>query len=101
MGDLMLKIKDKGNRDLCMSPTNEEAIVDIFRKFVKSYKSLPLNLYQINTKFRDEIRPRFRLMRGREFTMKDAYSFHIDKAASMKVIKRCTKLMKIFFIGLV
>ena len=79
MGDLMLKIKDKGDRDLCMSPTNEEAIVDIFRKFVKSYKSLPFNLYQINTKFRDEIRPRFGLMRGREFTMKDAYSFHIDK----------------------
>lgn len=79
MGDLMLKIKDKGDRDLCISPTNEEAVVDIFRKSVKSYKSLPLNLYQINTKFRDEIRPRFGLMRGREFTMKDAYSFHIDK----------------------
>jgi prolyl-tRNA synthetase len=79
MGDEMLKFKDKGRRDLCISPTNEEAITDIFRKTIKSYKQLPVTLYQINTKFRDEIRPRFGLMRGREFTMKDAYSFHLDK----------------------
>lgn len=75
----MLKFKDKGGRDVCISPTNEEAIADIFRKTVKSYKQLPTSLYQINTKFRDEIRPRFGLMRGREFTMKDAYTFHLDK----------------------
>tara|TARA_R110002072_G_scaffold288917_1_gene455325 strand:- start:1682 stop:3397 length:1716 start_codon:yes stop_codon:yes gene_type:complete len=80
MGGEMLKFKDKADRDLCISPTNEEAITDIFRKTVKSYKQLPITLYQINTKFRDEIRPRFGLMRGREFTMKDAYSFHADKA---------------------
>ncbi len=81
MGGEMLKFKDKGERDLCISPTNEETVTDIFRKIVKSYKQLPLTLYQINTKFRDEIRPRFGLMRGREFTMKDAYSFHMDKSS--------------------
>lgn len=79
MGDLMVKFVDKGKRDLCLSPTNEEAVVDIFRKTINSYKELPLTLYQINTKFRDEIRPRFGLMRGREFIMKDAYSFHMTK----------------------
>lgn len=79
MEGLMLKFKDQGDRDLCISPTNEEAITDIFRKTIKSYKLLPVKLYQINTKFRDEIRPRFGLMRGREFTMKDAYTFHLNK----------------------
>lgn len=79
MGDLMLRFKDKNKKDLCISPTNEEAVVDIFRSNVKSYKNLPTTLYQINTKFRDEIRPRFGLLRGREFLMKDAYSFHKDK----------------------
>ncbi|MCB9060667.1 MAG: proline--tRNA ligase [Halobacteriovoraceae bacterium] len=78
-GPQILKAKDRAERDLCLSPTNEESVVDVFRKNIKSYKQLPLNLYQINTKFRDEIRPRFGVMRGREFTMKDAYSFHIDK----------------------
>jgi prolyl-tRNA synthetase len=81
MGGLMLRFKDKKESDLCISPTNEEAVTDIFRKTVKSYKQLPVGFYQINTKFRDEIRPRFGLMRGREFTMKDAYSFHLDKAS--------------------
>ena len=81
MGGLMLRFKDKKESDLCISPTNEEAVTDIFRKTTKSYKQLPLKLYQINTKFRDEIRPRFGLMRGREFTMKDAYTFHMDKAS--------------------
>ncbi len=80
-GPDMLKMRDRGGRDLCLSPTNEEAVVDVFRKIVKSYKQLPLTLYQINTKFRDEIRPRYGVMRGREFTMKDAYSFHIDKSS--------------------
>lgn len=79
MGGLMLKFADKADKELCISPTNEEAVTDIFRKTVKSYKNLPTSLYQINTKFRDEIRPRFGLMRAREFTMKDAYSFHMDK----------------------
>lgn len=81
MGGEMLRFKDKKDSDLCISPTNEEAVTDIFRKTIKSYKQLPVGLYQINTKFRDEIRPRFGLMRGREFTMKDAYTFHLDKAS--------------------
>jgi len=78
MGE-MLKFKDKRDSDLCISPTNEETITDIFRNLVKSYKQLPVSMYQINTKFRDEIRPRFGLMRGREFIMKDAYTFHEDQ----------------------
>lgn len=77
-GEEMLRFKDRSERELLYSPTCEEMISDIFRSYVKSYKSLPLNLYQINWKFRDEIRPRFGVMRGREFFMKDAYSFHID-----------------------
>ena len=72
----MVRAKDRAGRDICLSPTNEETVTDIFRKTVKSYKQLPVSLYQINTKFRDEIRPRFGIMRAREFLMKDAYSFH-------------------------
>ena len=75
-GPQMLKIKDRHERDYCFGPTHEEVITDIVRREVKSYKQLPLNLYQIQTKFRDEIRPRFGVMRAREFLMKDAYSFH-------------------------
>lgn len=78
-GGEMLKVKDRGDRDLCFSPTNEESIVDIFRKTVNSYKQLPVTLYQINKKFRDEIRPRYGVIRSREFLMKDAYSFHENK----------------------
>jgi prolyl-tRNA synthetase len=81
MGGQMLKVKDRAEREICFSPTNEETVTDLFRKTVNSYKQLPVCLYQINTKFRDEIRPRFGLMRAREFTMKDGYSFHIDKAS--------------------
>ena len=81
MGGQMLKLKDRAERDLCVSPTNEETVTDLFRRTVGSYKQLPVCLYQINTKFRDEIRPRFGLLRAREFTMKDGYSFHIDKAS--------------------
>ncbi|HEU5047769.1 MAG TPA: proline--tRNA ligase [Rickettsiales bacterium] len=77
-GEEMLRFPDRSGRELLYSPTCEEVIVDIFRSYVKSYKSLPLHLYQINWKFRDEIRPRFGVMRGREFLMKDAYSFHVD-----------------------
>ncbi len=91
MEGLMLKFKDRGGRDLCISPTNEESITDVFRKTVKSYKQLPVTLYQINTKFRDEIRPRYGLMRAREFIMKDAYSFHSDKASLDEIYDRLFK----------
>ncbi len=77
-GKELLRFKDRKATDFCMGPTHEEVITDIVRNTVKSYKQLPLNLYQIQTKFRDEIRPRFGLMRGREFIMKDAYSFDLD-----------------------
>jgi prolyl-tRNA synthetase len=80
-GPQMLKIKDRHQRDFCFGPTHEEVITDIARKEIKSYKQLPLNFYQIQTKFRDEIRPRFGVMRAREFVMKDAYSFHTSKAS--------------------
>ena len=75
-GHLLLRMKDRNERDFCFGPTHEEVITDIVRRDVKSYRQLPLNLFQIQTKFRDEIRPRFGLMRGREFIMKDAYTFH-------------------------
>ncbi|MBX3652220.1 MAG: proline--tRNA ligase [Burkholderiales bacterium] len=75
-GPELLRIKDRHQRDFCFGPTHEEVICDVVRREVKSYRQLPLNLYQIQTKFRDEIRPRFGVMRGREFLMKDAYSFH-------------------------
>lgn len=81
MGGQMLKAHDRAEREVCISPTNEETVTDLFRRTVNSYKQLPVCLYQINTKFRDEIRPRFGLLRAREFTMKDGYSFHIDKAS--------------------
>ena len=77
-GPQMLKIKDRHQRDFCFGPTHEEVITDIARKEIKSYRQLPLNFYQIQTKFRDEIRPRFGVMRAREFMMKDAYSFHAN-----------------------
>jgi prolyl-tRNA synthetase len=77
-GPEMLRIKDRHERDMLYGPTNEEMITAIFRSYVRSYKELPLNLYHIQWKFRDEVRPRFGLMRGREFLMKDAYSFDVD-----------------------
>jgi prolyl-tRNA synthetase len=77
-GPQMLKIKDRHERDFCFGPTHEEVITDIARREIRSYRQLPLNFYQIQTKFRDEIRPRFGVMRAREFLMKDAYSFHVD-----------------------
>jgi prolyl-tRNA synthetase len=80
-GPELLRIKDRHQRDFCFGPTHEEVVSDIVRREVKSYRQLPLNLYQIQVKFRDEIRPRFGVMRGREFLMKDAYSFHPDKAS--------------------
>lgn len=78
-GPELLRIRDRHDREFCLGPTHEEVITDIVRNTVQSYKALPLSLYQIQTKFRDEIRPRFGIMRAREFTMKDAYSFHIDQ----------------------
>lgn len=87
-GPEMLRITDRHERELLYGPTNEEMITDIFRGFVKSYKALPLNLFHIQWKFRDERRPRFGVMRGREFLMKDAYSFDIDEASARKAYNR-------------
>ena len=78
-GDEMLRINDRHDRTLVYGPTNEEQVTEIFRKYIKSYKSLPLNLFHIQWKFRDEVRPRFGVMRGREFLMKDAYSFDLNQ----------------------
>src|SRR5512146_330354 len=83
-GPEMLRIVDRHERELLYGPTNEEMITEIFRASVKSYKDLPKNLYHIQWKFRDERRPRFGVMRGREFLMKDNYSFDIDKAGARK-----------------
>lgn len=99
-GKELLRFKDRNERDFCIGPTHEEAITDLVRREIKSYRDMPKNLYQIQTKFRDEIRPRFGLMRGREFIMKDAYSFDVDEAASKisyglmydaytRIFKRC------------
>src|SRR5262249_7704270 len=80
-GPLMLRMKDRHQRDFLFGPTHEEVITDIARRQLKSYRQLPANFYQVQTKFRDEIRPRFGVMRAREFIMKDAYSFHMDEAS--------------------
>ncbi|MEA2117314.1 proline--tRNA ligase [Halovibrio sp. HP20-50] len=80
-GPELLRLKDRHDRDYCVGPTHEEVITDLVRKEIASYKQLPMNFYQIQTKFRDEIRPRFGVMRSREFIMKDAYSFHLDEAS--------------------
>lgn len=99
-GKELLRIWDRNNRELCLGPTHEEVVTDLVRREVKSYRELPLILYQIQTKFRDEIRPRFGVMRSREFSMKDAYSFDADEAgaeksymdmydAYMRIFERC------------
>ncbi|NYV27688.1 proline--tRNA ligase [Streptobacillus felis] len=99
-GAELMRLHDRNNRDFVLGPTHEEVIVDLFRNTVTSYKDLPLNIYQIQTKFRDERRPRFGLMRGREFIMKDAYSFHLTqecldkeynnvKEAYCRIFERC------------
>src|SRR5690349_10561538 len=87
-GPEMLRIADRHKRELLYGPTNEEMITEIFRAYIKSYRSLPLNLYHIQWKFRDEQRPRFGVMRGREFLMKDAYSFDIDEAAARRAYNK-------------
>jgi prolyl-tRNA synthetase len=97
-GKEMLRLKDRKGGDFLYSPTNEEQATDVFRKYVKSYRGLPLCLYQIHWKFRDEIRPRFGVMRGREFLMKDAYSFDINfegaKAAYMNMFRAYIKTFR-------
>ena len=84
MGPELLRLKDRHGRDYALQPTSEEVVTDVVRNEVKSYRQLPLNFYHIQTKFRDERRPRFGLMRGREFTMKDAYSFDRDVEGMQK-----------------
>jgi len=87
-GPELLRLKDRHDREFCFGPTHEEVITELFRREVRSYKQLPINFYQIQTKFRDEIRPRFGVMRAREFIMKDAYSFHIDQASLQQTYDR-------------
>src|SRR5215467_6439426 len=87
-GKEMLRITDRHERDMLYGPTNEEMITEIFRAYVRSYKDLPLNLYHLQWKFRDEIRPRFGTMRAREFLMKDAYSFDLDEAGARHAYNR-------------
>jgi len=87
-GQEMLRITDRHKRDMLYGPTAEEVVTDIFRAYVRSYRDLPLNLYNIQWKFRDEVRPRFGVMRGREFLMKDAYSFDLDEAGARKAYNR-------------
>ena len=87
-GPELMKLKDRHDRDFCLGPTHEEVITDLLRDEIRSYKDLPLNLYQIQTKYRDEIRPRFGVLRGREFIMKDAYSFDVDQEGLDKSYQR-------------
>ena len=96
-GKELLRFKDRHDRDYCLGPTHEEVMTDLLRGEVKSYRQLPLNLYQIQTKYRDEVRPRFGLMRGREFLMKDAYSFDVDdEGANQSYASRKEAYHKIF-----
>jgi prolyl-tRNA synthetase len=99
-GKELFRLKDRHDRDYCLGPTHEEVVTDLARREIRSYRQLPINLYQIQTKFRDEVRPRFGVMRGREFVMKDAYSFDADEAgaeqsyarmydAYMRIFQRC------------
>ncbi|MCM2130906.1 proline--tRNA ligase [Larsenimonas rhizosphaerae] len=87
-GPELLRVKDRHQRDFCIGPTHEEVITDLCRRELRSYKQLPVNFFQIQTKFRDEIRPRFGVMRSREFIMKDAYSFHLDQASLQATYQR-------------
>lgn len=96
-GKELLRFKDRKEAEFCMGPTHEEVITDMVRREIKSYRQMPVNFYQIQTKFRDEIRPRFGLMRGREFIMKDAYSFDVDSAAAdLSYSKMFNAYMRIF-----
>jgi len=96
-GKELFRIKDRHDRDYCLGPTHEEVITDLARREIRSYRQLPINLYQIQTKFRDEVRPRFGVMRGREFVMKDAYSFDADEAGAERSYERMyAAYMRIF-----
>ncbi len=97
MGPELLRVKDRHERDFVIQPTSEEAVTDIARQDLRSYKQLPKNLYQIQTKFRDERRPRFGLMRGREFVMKDAYSFDRDEAGAKASYRAMAKAYRAIF----
>ena len=96
-GKELLRIRDRHDNDFCFGPTHEEVITDIVRKEVRSYRQLPLSLFQIQTKFRDEVRPRFGLMRGREFIMKDCYSFDLDEKSSIESYWRYYEAYKKIF----
>ncbi|HMQ11571.1 MAG TPA: proline--tRNA ligase [Oligoflexia bacterium] len=96
-GKELLRIKDRKDRDYCFAPTHEEAITDLVRREIQSYKQLPVNLYQIQTKFRDEVRPRFGVMRSREFTMKDAYSFDVSSEAADESYQKMFKAYQNIF----
>ena len=100
-GPELLRLKDRHERDYCVGPTHEEVITDLVRKEIASYKQLPVNFYQIQTKFRDEIRPRFGVMRSREFIMKDAYSFHANEArACVRVpVPRLQRAVRLALLG--
>lgn len=97
MGAGLLKFKNRNDHDFCLGATHEEAVTDYVRHDIKSYRDLPKNLYQIQTKYRDEIRPRFGLMRGREFVMKDAYSFDVDSASAIKAYDQMYAAYKAIF----
>ncbi len=96
-GKELFRLKDRHERDFCLGPTHEEVITDLVRREVRSYRQLPVNFYQIQTKFRDEIRPRFGLMRGREFIMKDAYSFDADEAGAKESYRKMYEAYKAVF----
>src|SRR5213596_2244536 len=96
-GKELFRFKDRHERDFCLGPTHEEVITDLVRREVRSYRQLPVNFYQIQTKFRDEIRPRFGLMRGREFIMKDAYAFDADEAGAKESYRKMYEAYKAIF----
>ncbi len=96
-GKELFRLKDRHERDFCLGPTHEEVITDLVRREIRSYRQLPANFYQIQTKFRDEIRPRFGLMRGREFIMKDAYSFDVDEAGAKESYRKMYEAYKRIF----
>ena len=96
-GKELMRLKDRHDRDMCLGPTHEEIITSVARDGLKSYKQLPVNLYQIQSKFRDEIRPRYGLLRGREFIMKDAYSFDVDEAGLDKEYENMAQAYKRIF----
>src|SRR4030066_474041 len=96
-GKELAGFKDRHNRDCCLGPTHEEVITDIARREIRSYRQMPINLYQIQTKFRDEIRPRFGVMRAREFIMKDAYSFDADEKGADESYRKMVEAYRRIF----